>query len=130
VWKNFPLDFHKDASLAAVAAAAANDQGKFWEYHDKLFKNQPKIQKQYLLQYARELKLDMKRFEQALNTLQGDKVIQADIAEGKVLGVSGTPAFFVNGRFLNGAKPFDEFVKVIDAELTRLKLPIPPKKQA
>ena len=130
MWKNFPLDFHKDASLAAVAAAAANDQGKFWEYHDKLFKNQPKIQKEYLLQYARELKLDMSRFQKALDTAQGNKVIEADKAEGQALGVSGTPAFFVNGRFVNGAKPFDEFAKVIDAELTRLKLPIPPKKQA
>jgi protein-disulfide isomerase len=72
----------------------------------------------------------MTRFEQALNTLQGRKIIDADIAEGKKIGVTGTPAFFVNGRFLSGAKPFDEFAKVIDAELTRLKLPIPAKKQA
>jgi protein-disulfide isomerase len=78
VWKNLPLDFHKDASLAAVAALAANDQGKFWEYHDKLFEHQPKIEKQNLLQYARELKLDMNRFEQALNTLQGHQLIEAD----------------------------------------------------
>jgi protein-disulfide isomerase len=83
-----------------------------------------------LLQYARELKLDMNRFEQTLATLKGHEIVDTDIAEGKKLGVSGTPAFFVNGRFLNGAKPFDAFAKVIDAELTRLKLPVPPKKQA
>ena len=68
----------------------------------------------------------MTRFEQALDTLQGRKIIDADIAEGKKIGVTGTPAFFVNGRFLNGAKPFDEFAKVINAELTRRNLPIPP----
>jgi len=105
---------------------AAHDQGKFWEYHDKLFKNQPKIQRQYLLQYARELKLDMSRFRRALDASQGKPIIDADTAEGKALGVSGTPAFFVNGRFLSGAKPFDDFAKVINAELTRLKIPVPP----
>jgi protein-disulfide isomerase len=67
----------------------------------------------------------MDRFKKALDTLQGRQIIDADIAEGKNLGVSGTPAFFVNGRFLNGAKPYDEFAKLIDAELTRLKIPIP-----
>jgi len=108
---------------------AANDQGKFWEYHDKLFKNQPKIQKENLLQYARELKLDMGRFEQALDTLQGRQAIEADKAEAKALGVTGTPGFFVNGHFLSGAKPFDEFAKVIDAELTKMRLPVPPKSQ-
>ena len=129
VWKNLPLDFHKDASLAAVAALAANDQGKFWEYHDKLFEHQPKIQRPNLIQYARDLNLDMNQFEQALTTLKGHQLIEADKAEAKALGVTGTPGFFVNGHFLSGAKPFDEFAKVIDAELTRLKLPVPAKKQ-
>ena len=99
--------------MAAAAALAANDQGKFWEYHDKLFEHQPKIQKQNLLQYARELKLDMNRFEQALNTLQGHQLIEADKAEANALGVTGTPGFFVNGHFLSGAKPFDEFAKAM-----------------
>ena len=121
-----PLDFHKDAPLAAVAAMAAHEQGKFWEFHDKLFANQSKIKRDFLLQYAQELGLDMKRFEQALNTGQGKAVIDADIAEAKTLGVTGTPAFFVNGRFLSGAKPFEEFAKVINAELARLNLPVPP----
>jgi protein-disulfide isomerase len=125
VWKHFPLDFHKDAPLAHVASVAAAEQGKFWEYHDKLFVSPAKIKRENLVQYARELKLDMTRFEQALNTLQGRELIDADIKEGKQVGVSGTPAFFVNGRFLSGAKPFDEFAKVINAELTRLNLPVP-----
>jgi predicted DsbA family dithiol-disulfide isomerase len=77
------------------------------------------------VQYARELNLDMSRFEQALNSMRGKEIIDADIAQAKTLGVTGTPGFFINGRFLSGAKPFDEFAKVINAELTRLKMPVP-----
>ena len=71
----------------------------------------------------------MNQFDQALSTLKGHQLIEADKAEAKALGVTGTPGFFVNGHFLSGAKPFDEFAKVIDGELTRLKLPVPAKKQ-
>jgi len=111
--------------LAHLAASAAQNQGKFWEYHDKLFTNQPKIQRQYLLQYAREIGLDMKRFESDLDGTRGKSAIDADIAEAKSLGVSGTPAFFVNGHFLSGAKPYEEFAKVIDAELSRSRVAAP-----
>jgi protein-disulfide isomerase len=111
--------------LAHLASAAAFEQGKFWEFHDKVFKNQPKIQREFLLQYARELGLDMKGFQQALDTARNKGSIDADMAEGNSIGSFGTPAFFVNGHYLSGAKPFDEFAKVINAELTRLNLPIP-----
>ena len=120
-----PLEIHKDAPLAHVAAMAAGEQGKFWEFHDKLFKNQPKIQRPFLMQYAQELGLDMKKFEHALDVEQAKPQIDADVSEAKALGVTGTPGFFVNGRFLSGAKPFDEFAEVINAELTRLKIPLP-----
>jgi protein-disulfide isomerase len=104
---------------------AADQQGKFWEFHDKLFANQPKIQRDFLLQYARELGLDMKRFEQDLYSPRSKAAVDADMAEAKALGVTGTPAFFINGRYLSGAKPFEEFAQSINAELMRLKLPIP-----
>jgi len=68
----------------------------------------------------------MNQFEQALSTLQGHQIIEADKAEAKALGVTGTPGFFVNGRFLSGAKPFDDFAQLINAELTRMKIPLPP----
>ena len=68
----------------------------------------------------------MKRVETALTSARGKPVIDADVAEAKALGASGTPAFFVNGRFLSGAKPFEDFAQVINAELTRLKIAIPP----
>ena len=104
---------------------AAHEQGRFWEYHDKLFANQQKMQRQFLLQYAKETGLDAKQFEMALDAARSKGMIDADVAEAKALGLTGTPAFFVNGRFLSGAKPFEEFARVINAELTRLNLPIP-----
>jgi protein-disulfide isomerase len=125
VWKHLPLDMHKDAPLAHLASVAAHEQGKFWEYHDKLFISTAKLKRENLLQYAEELNLDMDRFEQALKILRGKEAIDADVAEAKSLGVTGTPGFFVNGKFLSGAKPFEEFAQVINAELTRQNLPIP-----
>jgi protein-disulfide isomerase len=112
--------------MAAMAAMAANEQGKFWEFHDKLFANQPKIKGEDLNRYAQELGLDMKRFRDAVALEKFKAQIDADSAEANSLGVSGTPSFFVNGKFLSGAKPFEEFAKVINAELQRLNIPLPP----
>lgn len=111
---------HKDAAPAALAAAAADAQGKFWQYHDKLFGNQGKFQRDQLLGYARELGLDVNRFQSDMDAARYKPKIDSDKNEGNSLGVTGTPAFFINGRFLSGAKPFEEFQKVIDAELARL----------
>ncbi|OLE65002.1 MAG: hypothetical protein AUG03_06850 [Acidobacteria bacterium 13_1_20CM_2_68_14] len=111
---------------AALASMAAHEQGRFWEYHDKLFDNQQKLTHDDLLRYAREVGLDLGRFEAALNSARAKPMIDADVAEAKSLGASGTPAFFINGRFLSGAKTFNEFAEVINGELTRLKIPIPP----
>jgi protein-disulfide isomerase len=129
-WKHLPLSFHQHAMGAALAAEAARNQGKFWEFHDKLFANQSKLALEDLKKYARELKLDMPRFEKDLVDLEIKKRVDEDMAEARSLGVTGTPGFFVNGRYLNGAKPFEEFARVIDAELTRLKIPVPPKPAA
>jgi protein-disulfide isomerase len=111
---------------AALAARAAHEQGKFWEFHDKVFQNQQKLTHDDLLRYARDVGLDVGQFEKALTAARGKPFIDADAAEAKSLGATGTPAFFVNGRFLSGAKPFNEFAQVINAELTRLKIPVPP----
>lgn len=125
VWKHYPLDFHKDAPLAHFASVAAQQQGKFWEFHDKVFANQSKIKSDDLTKYAREIGLDMKRFEEDLVAPKTKAVVDADVAEAKSLGVTGTPGFFVNGRFLNGAKPFDDFAQLINAELTKKNIPVP-----
>ena len=126
VWKNLPLSFHPNAMPAAMAAMAANDQGKFWDMHDKIFANQQKMSRDQYIAYAKDLKLDMAKFTKALDDAALKARIEADMADAGKLGVSGTPGFFVNGKFLSGAKPFGEFATAINAELKRLNLPIPP----
>lgn len=129
MWKHFPLDFHKDAPLAHLASIAAGEQGKFHEYKEKVFANQQKLKRDDLIGYARDIKLDVKKFQQALDQKSGQAMMDADIAEMKALGITGTPGFFVNGRFLSGAKPFNDFATSINAELTKLGRPIPPGAQ-
>ena len=126
VWKNLPLDMHQNAMSAHVAAAAAGRQGRFWEFHDKLFANQQELDLAAYRRYAKELGLDVARFEKDLADPATRTGIDADKAEAQSLGLTGTPGFFVNGRFLSGAKPFDEFARAIDAELARLDLKAPP----
>jgi protein-disulfide isomerase len=111
---------------AALASMAAYEQGKFWEYHDKVFANQAKLTHDDLVRYAKEVGLDVGRFEASITSARSKPQIDADAAEATSLGASGTPAFFINGRYLSGAQPFDAFAKVINAELTRLKIPVPP----
>lgn len=128
VWKHLPLEsIHKYAMGAALASEAARSQGKFWEYHDKVFANQSKMELNDLKQYAKDLGLDMARFEKDLANLDNKKRVTDDMGEAKSLGITGTPGFFVNGHYMSGAKPFDEFAKAIDEELTRLNIPLPAK---
>ena len=125
VWKHYPLEMHKDAPLAHFASVAAQQQGKFWEFHDKVFANQKNIKNDDLMKYAREIGLDMKRFEEDLLSPKTKAIVDADVAEAKSLGVTGTPGFFINGRYLSGAKPFEEFAEVINAELAKRNIPAP-----
>jgi protein-disulfide isomerase len=125
VWKHLPLDIHPDAMGAHLAALAASKQGKFWEFHDKLLANQQQLNLEAYKRYARELKLDLARFEKDLADPESRKRIDADTAEALALGVTGTPAFFVNGRLLSGAQPFEAFATAINDELDRLNLPAP-----
>ena len=115
--------------MAHLATAAAAEQGKFWPMHDKIFAAQDKMDRAQYEQYAKDLGLDLKRFKESLDTAHGKAAIDADIAEAKSVGVTGTPAFFVNGRFLSGAKPFNEFAATINAELQKLNIPIPQAAQ-
>jgi protein-disulfide isomerase len=104
---------------AAKAAMAAYEQGndKFWAMHDKLFANQQQLSPQYYEQVAQEIGLDMGKFKASLEAHRAQSAIQADMTAGSALGASGTPTFFINGRRLVGALPFDSFKQVIDAEL-------------
>jgi protein-disulfide isomerase len=117
VFRHFPLDIHKNAAKAAEAALCANEQGKFWEYHDMLFKNQQTLEVTQLKDHANAVGLDQAKFASCLDSSKFSKAVQEDMAAGQQVGVSGTPAFFINGVMLSGAMPFDEFKRVIDQEL-------------
>lgn len=119
VFRNFPLEFHPNAPKAAEAALCANDQGKFWEMHKELFANQQQLSVENLKSYAEKLQLDATKFNECLDSGAKKADVDADHKAGAEVGVSGTPAFFINGKMLSGAQPFAEFKKVIDAELAR-----------
>ncbi|MBJ6763869.1 thioredoxin domain-containing protein [Myxococcaceae bacterium JPH2] len=119
VWRNQPLSFHASAKPAAMAAMAAHEQGKFWEMHDKLFANQRALDGASLEKYAQELKLDMAKFKAAVSTNKFNTKIESDIAAGNVVGANGTPTFFVNGRQIVGAQPFEAFKTMIDEEIAK-----------
>lgn len=116
VYKDVPLPMHAHAQKAAEAAHCAGDQGKYWEYHDLLFAS-----KQYdvpqLKEHARALKLDGKAFDQCLDSGAQAERIKATVAEAQSIGLPGTPGFFVNGRFINGAVDYQTLQQVIEEEL-------------
>jgi protein-disulfide isomerase len=118
-WKNQPLSFHPNAMPAAEAAMAAYEQGndKFWAMHDKLFENQQQLSPAFYEQVAREIGLDMGKFKSSLEAHRAQAAIQADMNAGNAVGAGGTPTFFINGKKLVGAMPFDSFKQAIDAEL-------------
>jgi len=122
---NLPLRFHKKATPAAMAAMASHQQDKFWDMYDVLFKKQkewksaPDLQK-WFEDEAKLLELDMDKFKKDMESAQLKKIIADDMAFADDLGVRGTPATFVNGRFVNGALPFEAFKKVIEEELEKV----------
>jgi len=119
VFRDYPLPFHQSAQKAGEASECADDQGKFWEMHDKLFNNQQALGVSDLKKYAGELGLDQKKFDECLDSGKHASEIQSDMNDGSSYGVSGTPSFFVNGNLLVGAQPYSEFKRLIDAELAK-----------
>jgi protein-disulfide isomerase len=117
VFRDYPLPFHDNAQLASEAAQCAHEQDQFWAYHDKLFENQQGLQKEKLKQYAAGLGLDTAAFDACLDEGRYKARVEEDYQYGQTVGVTGTPAFFINGRFLSGAQPFDAFKAIIDEEL-------------
>jgi len=122
VYRNYPLANHPNARPAAEAAQCAAEQGQFWAYHDRLFANQSKLSDGDLKQSAAALGLDTGRFNACVDSHKYQERVEADIKAGNEAGVNGTPAFFINGRMLSGAQPFEEFKRIIDEELA-LKRP-------
>jgi protein-disulfide isomerase len=121
-FRNFPLSFHSDAQLAAQAALAAKEQGKFWEMHDLLFANQAALGRTDLLRYAAKLKLNLDRFRKDLDSDRLKQIIEADRTEGAKLGVGATPTVLINGRAYSGARSFAELKQLVRYEQRRTQV--------
>jgi protein-disulfide isomerase len=119
VWKNFPLDFHVNARAAARAAVAAGEQGKFWEMRSRLLAAQQQLAPGDLEQHAQALGLDLARFRTSASSPATDEVVEADMRQGRSLGVNGTPVLFINRRKLVGAQPLAVIKAAVDEELAR-----------
>lgn len=119
VFRDFPLSFHPRAIPAAVAANCAGEQGKYWEMHDKLMSNQRALEEADLTGHAESLQLDLAKWSTCRQDPAQTAEVMKDFEDGQAVGVSGTPAFFINGIMISGAQPFEEFKRIIDAELGR-----------
>ncbi len=117
VYRHYPLPNHPNARPAAEAAVCAADQGKFWPYHDRLFENPSKLGQSELKRDAADLGLDTAKFDACVDSHKFKTTVDADLQAGLEAGVDGTPAFFINGRMISGAQPFDVFKRIIDEEL-------------
>lgn len=119
-YRDFPIaNLHPKAAKAAEAARCAGEQGKFWEYHDKLFESQAQTTIEDFKRFAEQLKLDNNSFAACLDSGKHAAAVQADVQEGTRLGITGTPTFFINGRLVVGALPLEAFQRIIDRELRR-----------
>ncbi len=128
IWKNNPLPFHNNAKPAAEAAEGAFELGgndAFWKWHDTAFKNQSALGTDSYIKWAQDAGVkDMAAYKAGLDSHKWAAKVDKDLNEGKAAGVQGTPAFFVNGVFINGAQPFDAFKKTIDQELAKAQAKI------
>ena len=122
VHKHNPLGFHPRAMPAAIAAEAAGRQGKFWQMHARLFEHQKDLTPERFRSLAKALRLKLRRFDSDLEDAGLVERITAEQAQGVSLGARGTPAFFVNGRFLSGAQPLENFQQLIDEELAKARV--------
>jgi len=117
VFKHLPLSMHAKAPAAHAAAEAAHRQGSFWEMHDRIFANQQEMSPEKYVEYAAEIGLDVEQFQEDVAAADVKQRVEADSREAARLLVRGTPGFFVNGRFLSGAQPYEAFKRLIDEEL-------------
>jgi protein-disulfide isomerase len=116
-YRHYPLATHPRARPAAEASQCAAEQGKFWQFHDKLFADQSRLGDEDFKQHAAQLGLDTAQFAACVDSHKYQAEIDTDIRVGNEAGVSGTPAFYINGRMLSGAQPFEAFKRIIDEEL-------------
>ncbi|MBI2146409.1 thioredoxin domain-containing protein [Candidatus Woesearchaeota archaeon] len=123
VYRDFPLEIHPEAQPAALAAECAKEQNKYWEYHDQLFENQDSLSASNYKKWAQELGLNSPQFNNCIDTKKYQQEVRKDQADGASYGVTGTPAFFINGRMISGAQPFEAFKAQIDRALATAAAP-------
>ncbi len=116
-YKQFPLSMHPHAQLAAEAALAAQEQGKFWEMHDIMFSNFRKLSRENLIEWAQQIGLDANKFKAELDSGKFVAAVKKDTSEGDAAGVYGTPAFFINGKLYNGPMTMEAVKPILEAEL-------------
>ena len=120
IFKNYPLSRHAYAKKAAIAAAAAQKQEKFWEYHDRLFENYDRLDDQKFREIARELNLDMEKFEKDLNDPATILRVDKDYQLGRSVGVGGTPTVFINGS-ISKARTLEELRAIVEDNLGKAR---------
>jgi len=121
VIKNYPYKYRDYSRNAAEASLAAREQGKYWEMHDLLIKRSPKLDRQSLISYAKELGLDVAKFTASIDSQKYKADIDRDLKLAVDMDLYNTPTFYINGRQVIGERPFEYFKKIIDEELKKAK---------
>ena len=121
VIKNYPYKYRDYSHIAAEASLAALDQGRYWEMHDMLLKNSPKLDMDSLIKYAKEIGLDIKTFTDCIDRMKHSALIERDKNLALSLDLYNTPTFFINGRKIVGDVPYDYLKKAIEEELKDAK---------
>lgn len=121
IYRDFPLEFHQYAMPAALAANCAKEQGKFWAYHDEIFKNHNNLVNFNYIETAKKLGMDENKFKSCFESQKYKEQIQQVFEEAKSIGVQGTPTFFINDKMIVGAQPYEKFKSLIEQELNNIK---------
>jgi protein-disulfide isomerase len=121
VIKNYPYKYRDYSHIAAEASLAALDQGRYWEMHDALLKNSPKLDRDSLIKYAKEIGLNIKTFTDCVDKMRHSALIERDKKLALSLDLYNTPTFFINGRKVVGDVPYDYLKKVVEEELSNAK---------
>lgn len=122
IFRDFPLSFHADAYPSALAAECLKEQkgdSAYFKLHDRMFENQDKLTYENFEKWAKEFGADVGKFKTCFDNDKYKEEIASDMKDGQSVGIQGTPAFFVNGKFLSGAQPFENFQAIIEEELTK-----------
>ena len=120
-FRHYPLDFHEHAHMASQAGVYAQEHGKFWEYHDAIFKHVSNLDRDIVERVAGQVGLDVDGLKKALDNKTYAKRVDEDFAMGEAAGVKGTPAVFINGRLVEGARPVEDFYELTDKAMEQAK---------